>query len=60
MSNTMSNTATPEKLQDFIYSLTKEVARSSFEEWREHNGISYEQYIEIKEWFKQFEIEPYV
>lgn len=51
---------TPEKLQDFIYYLTKDAARNSFEEWREDIGISYEQYAEIKEWFKQFDIKLYV
>ncbi|MGO2306979.1 MAG: hypothetical protein ACTH5W_20015 [Providencia sp.] len=51
---------TPKKLQDFIYYLTKDAARNSFAEWREDNGISDEEYGEIKEWFKQFDIKPYV
>lgn len=51
---------TPEKLQDFIYYLTKDAARNSFEEWREENEISDNEYEEIKKWFKQFDIKPYV
>ncbi|MEY0039244.1 hypothetical protein AB7W68_18350 [Providencia rettgeri] len=50
----------PNKLQNFIYYLTKDAARNSFNDWLEDAGISYEEYGEIKEWFKQFDIKPYV
>ncbi|MCW2256264.1 putative membrane protein [Providencia alcalifaciens] len=51
---------TPEKLQTLMYYLTKEAARSSFMEFLEEIEVSEEEYDEIKEWFKQFDIKPYV
>ncbi|MDF7242982.1 hypothetical protein ACUJ8S_00705 [Proteus mirabilis] len=51
---------TPEKLQTLMYYLTKEAARNSFMEFLEDIEISKEEYDEIKEWFKQFDIKPYV
>ncbi|EJD6581937.1 hypothetical protein M0L63_RS04410 [Providencia rettgeri] len=51
---------TPERLQDFIYYLTKDAARDSFEDWLEETDINDDEYDEIKEWFKQFDIKPYV
>ncbi|PHM37142.1 hypothetical protein [Xenorhabdus innexi] len=51
---------TPEKLQTLIYFLTKEAARDSFSEFRAEIGISDEEYQEIKNWFKQLGVEPYV
>ncbi|CDH25143.1 hypothetical protein [Xenorhabdus bovienii] len=51
---------TPEKLQTLIYFLTKEAARNSYSDFLEGLGISNEEYSEIKAWFSQLGIEPYV
>ena len=55
------NAELQEKMQTMMYALTKEAARSSYNDFKKAWGISDEDYVEIKKvWKDKLGIKPYV
>lgn len=56
----MSEPTIEEKMQDFMYALTKHAARNSYADFKEYNGISEDDYEKIKQiWKEKLGVTPY-